>query len=59
MNENLLIENKSELVQDMAWHQTGVKSFPKPMVTKINDAIWYRKGSQWINQMACYLTHVI
>ena len=32
------IDNDSALVQVMAWHQTGNKSLPEPMLTKFTDA---------------------
>ena len=31
-------DNKSPLVQVMAWHQTGTKQWPEPMMTKSCDA---------------------
>ena len=33
-----LIDNRSALVQVMAWHQTGAKPLPEPMLTQFNDA---------------------
>ena len=32
----VLIENKSVMVQVMAWHQTGDKPLPEPMFTKFS-----------------------
>ena len=32
------IDNKPELVQVMAWHQTGDKPLPEPMLIKLIDA---------------------
>ena len=32
------IDNKSALVQVMAWCQTGAKPLPKPIMTQFNDA---------------------
>ena len=32
------IENKPALVQVMAWHQTGDKALPEPMMTQLADA---------------------
>ena len=32
------IDDDSALVQVMAWHQTGNKSLPEPMLTKFNDS---------------------
>ena len=31
------IDNKSSLVQIMAWHRTGDKPLPEPMMTQFND----------------------
>ena len=33
-----LIDNKSVLVQVMAWHRTGDKPSPEPMLTQFTDA---------------------
>ena len=33
-----LTDNKPVLVQVMAWHQTGDKPLPKPMLTQFTDA---------------------
>ena len=30
-------DNKSALVQAMAWHQTGAKTLPEPMMTQSSD----------------------
>ena len=35
------IHNKSELIQIMAWRQTGDKTSPEKMMTKFYDAIWH------------------
>ena len=35
-----LIDNKSALVQAMAWHQSGGKLLSEPVLTRIYDAIW-------------------
>ena len=32
-----LIDNKSALVQEMAWRQTGDKPIPEPMMTQFTD----------------------
>ena len=32
------IDNKSSLVQVMAWHQSGGKPFPEPMLIQFPDA---------------------
>ena len=32
------IDNKSALVQVMAWHRTGDKPLPEPMLTQFTDA---------------------
>ena len=32
------IDNKSSLVQVMAWRRTGDKPLPEPMMTQFNDA---------------------
>ena len=31
-------DNKSALVQVMAWHRTGAKPLPEPMLTQFTDA---------------------
>ena len=33
-------DNKSKLVQIMAWQRTDSKPLPEPMLAKIPDAIW-------------------
>ena len=36
------IDNKSALVQVMAWHRTGDRSLPEPMLTQFIDAyMWH------------------
>ena len=36
------IDNKSALVQVMAWHRTGDKPLPEPMMTQFTDAyMWH------------------
>ena len=35
------IDNKSTLVQVMAWRQTGDKSLPEPMLTQFTDAFMH------------------
>ena len=44
-----LIDNRSALVQVMAWHQTGAKPLPEPMLTQFNDA--YLCQQAWM----CYM----
>ena len=39
-NKNVLIDNKSTLIQLMACHLTGDKPIPEPMLTKMSNAIW-------------------
>ena len=34
-----VIDNKSALLQVMAWHLTGAKPLPEPMLSKISDTI--------------------
>ena len=34
-------DSKLALVQVMAWHQTGAKPLPEPMMTKTHEAIWH------------------
>ena len=35
----LLINNKPALIPVMAWHQTGDKPLPKPMLAKLSDTV--------------------
>ena len=35
------IDNKSALVHVMAWHVAGNKRLPKPVFTKMSDAMWH------------------
>ena len=37
--------NKSEQVQVGAWRQTGQKTLPEPMMTKISNAIWHHQAT--------------
>ena len=39
-----LIDNKSPLVQVMAWRRTVDKPLPGPMMTQFNDAYMWHKG---------------
>ena len=43
------IDNKSALIQTMAWRWTGGKLLPEPILTKIYDAIWCHKATLSIN----------
>ena len=38
------IDNKSALVQVMAWHRTGDKPLPEPMMTQFTDAYMGHQG---------------
>ena len=39
-----LIDNKTALVQVMAWHRTGNKPLPEPMLIKFTDAYMRHQG---------------
>ena len=46
------IDNKSALVQEMAWHKTGNKPLPKPKTTHFTNAFMRNKGPlllTWFN----------
>ena len=43
------IDSKSALVQVMAWHQTGTKPSPEPMLTQCEDAIWRHQALVFIH----------
>ena len=47
------IDNKSALVQVMAWHRRGGKPSPKAMLTKIYDVIWTSYQIRKIAGCAC------
>ena len=36
-----VIDDKSVIVQVMAWHLTSNKPSPEPMLTKMFDALWH------------------
>ena len=42
-----LIQNKLSLVQVLAWHQTGAKPLPEPMMTKCYSSNIHK--AQWVN----------
>ena len=39
-----LIDNKTALVQIMAWRRTGDKPLPEPMLAKLTDALIRHEG---------------
>ena len=45
-----LIDNMPALVQVMAWHLTGDKPLPEPMMTQFTDAYMWHKGEMldWV-----------
>ena len=48
------IDNKSSLVQGMAWRRTGVRPLPEPVLTKFTDAYMRHSG-----EMKSYRFHWI
>ena len=39
------IGNKSALIQAMAFHQTGEKPLPEPMLIKFYNTLWYHQAT--------------
>ena len=46
-------DNKQVLVQVMAWHRTGDKPLPAPMLTRLTDAYMQHKG-RWVEHKCRY-----
>ena len=47
------IDNKSALVQVMAWHHAGDKPLPEPMMTGFYEATWCDATSRHLATMSC------
>ena len=43
------IDNRSALVQIMAWRRTGDKPLPGPMLTQLNERIYAALGGDELN----------
>ena len=48
------IDNKSALVQVMAWHQIGVKPLPEPMMTQFTDVYMHHQANDPITYYRYY-----
>ena len=53
------IENKSSLVQVMAWHQTGDKPLPETKMVHLNDTYMHHPASMSYSTTICKLVDLI